>query len=155
MMFECATDGCTTKTERRSPRHKYCDECARARRANTNKVWYATIGAEWKHNQYVENREEILAKTKTPEARAKARAYQQRPKRKEYRKRWEAERVTLHRERRLQEELNGGRHFRRCRAKTSEPYLPEHLLWGVSPEDTGRGSFSGLEQDQQQDNAGE
>lgn len=175
MMFECATDGCTTKTERRSPNHKYCDECGEARRVNADKVWYTTIGAEWKRINYLESRGGILVKPRTPEAKEKTRQralkrrreYQQRPevkeRRKKYdqqpekkvcRKRWEAENITLHRERRLQEEREGGRHLPRRRAETSEPYLPEHLIWGVPPEDIERDSPPGLGTHQQHDDAG-
>ena len=156
MMFECATDGCTTKTERRSPRHKYCDVCATKRKTDYNKVWYETIGAEWKRVGYLESRGGILVKPRTPEAKektrqralARRREYQQRPevkeKQKEYYQRYKvkerntnlrAEVVLLHRERRLQEERDGGRHFPRRRAKISEPYLPEHLVWGKTEED--------------------
>lgn len=156
MIFECATDGCTTKTKRRSPRHKYCDVCATKRKADYNKVWYTTTGAEWKRINYLESRGGILVKPRTPEAKEKTRQralkrrreYQQRPEVKERRKKYgqrvkveernislRAELVTLYRERRLREERDGGRHFPRRRAEISEPYLPEHLIWGKPEED--------------------
>jgi hypothetical protein len=156
MIFECATDGCTTKTERRSPRHKYCDVCATKRKTDYNKVWYETIGAEWKRINYLESRGGILVTPRTPEAKEKTRQralkrhreYQQRPEVRERRKKYEqrakveerniglrAEIIVLRRERRLQEERDGGRRFFRRRAKISEPYLPKHLIWGKPEED--------------------
>jgi hypothetical protein len=144
MMFECATDGCTTKTERRGPRHKYCDVCATKRKHDYNKVWYETVGAEWKRINYLESQGGVLVKPRTAEAREKTRQkklkrrrkYQQRPEVKEKQKRYNqqpsakerglclrAEIVQLRRERRIAEADAGGRTFNRRDAPVSYPYL--------------------------------
>lgn len=143
-LLTCATDGCETKFERRSPRHKYCDACATKRKHDYNKVWYETVGAEWKRINYLESQGGVLVKPRTAEAKEKTRQrkverrrkYQQRPevkeKQKEYYQRYKAEGrstrlraeiIQLKRERRIEEAENGGRIFNRRDAPVSDPYL--------------------------------
>ena len=143
-LLTCAIDGCETKFERRSPRHKYCDACATKRKHDYNKVWYETVGAEWKRINYLESQGGVLVKPRTAEAKEKTRQrklkrrrkYQQRPEVKEKQKRYNqqpsakeravclrAETVQLRRERRIEEAENGGRTFNRRDAPISHPYL--------------------------------
>jgi hypothetical protein len=100
----CATNGCETAFERRSPRHKYCDVCATKRKRDYNKVWYETVGAEWKRINYLEHKEVLV----TPGER---------------RHREGAGIVQCRRERLVKEAAEGGRHLAKRDAPVSYPYL--------------------------------
>ena len=111
----CATSGCETEFERRSPRHLYCDACATKRKYDYNKVWYETVGAEWKRINYLEREEVLLAeqiKNMTKEEHVK-----------HLNKLCRAGIVQARRERRIREAEEGGRSVARRDAPVSYPYL--------------------------------
>ena len=118
MKFECATDGCTTISEKKSPRQLYCTACAKARKLAYNKVWYTTVGAEWKRVNYLEGKEVLV----TPE---------------EKRKRENAEIVQCRRERRVQEAVDGGRPNPKRDAPVSYPYLSGVAKYKSKPQKGG------------------
>lgn len=133
----CATDGCETEFVRRCNRHKYCDECRKARKKDYWKEWYATVGRTYCREKYIKNREEILAKAKTPENRKRAREYQRKSEIKERHRKRDAELLQLKRERRVREAENGGRVFRRRDAPINGGHMQGSAAYGSARHDNG------------------
>lgn len=122
--IECATEGCTTTFTKTGGRHKYCEECAKERKLEYMRRWYYEGGGQKKsQTYYVEHRDKYLERAKRPEVRARQLEKSRTPEAKMKQQRVGAESVQLKRERRIAEELAGGRRFRRRDAPVSYQYL--------------------------------
>lgn len=137
----CAGEGCIETFERRSPRHKYCDECAEKRKAGYYKEWYNKRGGRQRKQIYYETvlkeKVEEERRENPEEIRARDRSYYQRVKDTPRYKRRIAQYRHLTRKRRKQEAEEGGRPFRDRKAPLVEAYL--------------RGEFDVYPQEEQED----
>ncbi len=60
-VVECATEGCSAKFERNSPRHKYCAKCAEERYSGYNHKWYWELGGKERKKEYYEKKKNWIS----------------------------------------------------------------------------------------------